>query len=248
MLKVLVQDLRTAVVAVVAASVVAGPAAVAAVTYATNADKVDRKHAVGAGASRQTRAGKLVATNGNGYLPNNVLRKARDANRLDGLDSTAFLRANGTANDSDRLDGRDASELRVVGEVVKGPYVDMGTCQHVRILSQKLVLERPTRIFASASASYGSSSGAVVQPSIQIELVDDLGDVMANSSRDYSPASDDGVALDVAEVLLDFNGDNAYEAPAGTYTLRIDAHTYGTCGGGAGTYFSPRLSFLLIPA
>jgi hypothetical protein len=38
-----------------------------------NADKVDGKHAVSAGASRARRAGKLVATNAQGYLPNNIL-------------------------------------------------------------------------------------------------------------------------------------------------------------------------------
>jgi hypothetical protein len=38
-----------------------------------NADRVDGKHAVGAGASRTTRAGKLVATNAAGLLPDNIV-------------------------------------------------------------------------------------------------------------------------------------------------------------------------------
>jgi hypothetical protein len=41
--------------------------------FAHNADKVDGKHAVGAGASAQKRAGKLVATNGKGKLPTNIV-------------------------------------------------------------------------------------------------------------------------------------------------------------------------------
>ena len=46
-----------------------GPAAVSSI----NADKVDGKHAVGSGASKAKRAGKLVATNGKGYLPKNIV-------------------------------------------------------------------------------------------------------------------------------------------------------------------------------
>jgi hypothetical protein len=79
--------MRTVVVAVVAASVVAGPTAAAAV-YVANADKVDNKHAVGAGATRAARAGKLVATGSGGLLPNNIIAKAGNADRLDGKDSS----------------------------------------------------------------------------------------------------------------------------------------------------------------
>lgn len=107
----LMRDARTVVVAVVAASVVSGPAAVAAV-YVANADKVDNKHAVGAGATVTTRKGKLVATNATtGRLPNNIIAKAPDANLLDGQDSTAFLSSTGKSADADLLDGIDSSQL-----------------------------------------------------------------------------------------------------------------------------------------
>jgi hypothetical protein len=48
----------------------AEPAAVSAI----NADRVDGRHAVGAGASKAARAGKLVATDKQGYLPSNIVR------------------------------------------------------------------------------------------------------------------------------------------------------------------------------
>ena len=107
------RDLRTTVVAVVAASVVAGSsAATAAAVYVANADKVDNKHAVGAGATVSERSGKLVATSSRtGRLPNDILAKAPNSGALDGLDSTDFLRANGTAADADKIDGKDVSEL-----------------------------------------------------------------------------------------------------------------------------------------
>jgi hypothetical protein len=73
----LAHDLRVAVVAVAAASlVVAAPKVVDTVA---NADKVDGKHAVGAGASLNQRAGKLVATNSQGRLPDNIIKRVPKA-------------------------------------------------------------------------------------------------------------------------------------------------------------------------
>lgn len=72
----------------------AGPSVArqAAVAFAENSHKVDGKHAVGAGASVANRKGKLVATSGTtGRLPNNIIGKAKDANKLDGIDSTGFV-------------------------------------------------------------------------------------------------------------------------------------------------------------
>ena len=81
------------VVAVLASSLTAGgPSALAAAYDAFNSDKVDGKHAVSAGATLRQRAGKLVATGSGGRLPNNIIAKATNADRLDGLNSTQFQR------------------------------------------------------------------------------------------------------------------------------------------------------------
>ena len=69
-----------------------GPSALAAAYDAMNADKVDGKHAVSAGATPSQRAGKLVATGSSGRLPNSIIAKAPDADRLDGLSSASFGR------------------------------------------------------------------------------------------------------------------------------------------------------------
>lgn len=64
------------------------------VDFARNAHKVDGRHAVGSKASPQRRAGKLVATNRKGRLPNNIIRKARaarDADRIGGFGPTALV-------------------------------------------------------------------------------------------------------------------------------------------------------------
>lgn len=93
MLTRLKSHLPTILVAVTAAIVTAGvPPLAAAVFDAQNADKVDGHHAVGAGASKAQRAGKLVATDNGGYLPNNIIRKALDSKKLGGIKASAYRR------------------------------------------------------------------------------------------------------------------------------------------------------------
>jgi hypothetical protein len=87
------KHLPTILVAVVAAMVTAGlPPLAAAVFDANNAHKVDGRHAVGAGASKADRAGKLVSTDPAGYLPNNIIKKALNAQKLGGLTAKSFRR------------------------------------------------------------------------------------------------------------------------------------------------------------
>ena len=107
------RHLTTILVAMATAAVTAGgPALAAAVAEAVNADTVDGKHAVGAGASVSKREGKLVATSETtGRLPNNIIRKAPDAQQLDGIDSDGFLRKNGKAADSQLLDGFNSTDF-----------------------------------------------------------------------------------------------------------------------------------------
>lgn len=80
-----------AVVLVTAVVVVTAPVAARTVTdYAKNSDKVDGRHAVGSAASRDTRARKLVATNREGFLPNDIIRKAPNAAALGGRSADRY--------------------------------------------------------------------------------------------------------------------------------------------------------------
>ena len=88
--------LALSTVALVIAAAGTGGPAIAGV-FASDSHKVDGKHAVGARASVANRAGKLVATNSAGRLPNNIITKAPNADRLDGLDSGALLRKSSPA-------------------------------------------------------------------------------------------------------------------------------------------------------
>lgn len=88
------RNVTTFLIAAVTAAITAGGPALASVVvdYARNADKVDGRHAVGARAEPSERAHKLVATNANGRLPNNIISKALNAELIDGTDSDALAR------------------------------------------------------------------------------------------------------------------------------------------------------------
>lgn len=136
----------TMIVAMVTAAVTAGGPALARAAYdAVNTDKVDGKHAVGAAATRSARAGKLVATNRAGRLPNNIIAKAPNANLLDGKDSSAFSAAshlhddryvksadhtkaahNALDIDADTIDGLDSAAFANSGHNHDGRYFTQG--------------------------------------------------------------------------------------------------------------------------
>jgi len=69
----------------------AGPPVAAAVYDAVNADKVDGRHAVAASTTPAGRAGKLVATNSSGRLPNDIIATAPNAGKLGGQLPDAYL-------------------------------------------------------------------------------------------------------------------------------------------------------------
>jgi hypothetical protein len=97
--------------------VVAAAPTVAAtvVSVARNAYAVNGVSATKFTTSPGTRKNKLVATNSAGYLPSNIVRKIQNSDKLDGLDSTAFLGASAKAADSDKLDGLDSTAFLGAG-------------------------------------------------------------------------------------------------------------------------------------
>ena len=121
------KHLSTIVVGMIAGAIGSGGPAIAATVadFARNADKVDGRHAVGAGATLENRKGKLVATNSAGRLPNNIIGKAPNADKLDGINSTGFLRSGARAANSDKLDGLDSTQfLRSDGKAADSDRLD----------------------------------------------------------------------------------------------------------------------------
>lgn len=139
------RHLSTFVVALVAGAVGAGTPAIAHgvkhALFAHNSAKVDGKDAVGSGASIDSRKGKLVATNAKtGRLPNNIIAKAPDADKLQGLPASSFLQT-GDPLDANTLEGQAASSFVKAGEAITAPnylysdpvdgsiFVDPAHCQ-----------------------------------------------------------------------------------------------------------------------
>lgn len=87
MLRSVTRNAKSIAIGAIVSVVSIGGTAVAAATYdAANADKVDGKHAVHAGATVNKRKGKLVATSSTtGRLPNDIIRRAPNAHKVDGL-------------------------------------------------------------------------------------------------------------------------------------------------------------------
>lgn len=92
MSKLLARHTTTIVIATVTAALTAGAPALARTIadFARNADKVDGRHAVGTQATRDQRAGKVVATNRKGLLPNDIIRKALDSKALGGVKAPRY--------------------------------------------------------------------------------------------------------------------------------------------------------------
>lgn len=217
-----------AVTAAVICSLFAGGPSVARAAFdAVNADKVDGKHAVGSGAGINARKGKLVATNGStGRLPNDIIKKAQDANLLDGRDSTAY---------------------RVTGHGRTGSFTNINGCGSGEVMSYAVTLARPARIFATASSTYGRSNPGPERPTIRIQLLDATSTIVARTARVTVDATSGNPSLTVAGVLLQSDGSAPYDAAPGSYTLRIWADNFGACTG-FGQYQQPELTHLELAA
>ena len=103
------------VTALIAGTVVAvGPTVAQAAYDAVNSDKVDGLHAVKAGATTRQRKGKLVATSPrSGRLPNNIIKTAPNADKVDGVNSSVLL----DRDTRDEVDAMPASRLLGFGIV-----------------------------------------------------------------------------------------------------------------------------------
>ena len=114
------KHLSTVVVAIVAAAVTASAPAIAHgvkhALFAHKAGKVDGKDAVGANTSVNKRKGKLVATDpSTGFLPSNIIAKATDADKLDGISSEGFVRGNGRVEGTVRAASPGGTTQLVLG-------------------------------------------------------------------------------------------------------------------------------------
>lgn len=115
----------SAATAIVTAGLVSGGPAIAAGIFAKDSHRVDGFHAVASAAKVEKRAGKLVATNGAGLLPNDIITLAPDSDLLDGLDSTAFSAAGHKHDELYSAVGHDHDERNDERYVRKGSAISV---------------------------------------------------------------------------------------------------------------------------
>jgi hypothetical protein len=142
-MNVFLQRHATTVLVAMATAVVTagGPALAVAVAQAVNADTVDSFHAVGAGASRSNRAGKLVATNGStGRLPNDIIATAPNSARLGGLRPSAFSRANHNHDDRYLTESDHTTDAHNVLEINAGSLDGLDSTQLQRSLTRTVIV------------------------------------------------------------------------------------------------------------
>jgi len=140
------------VVAMVTAAVTAAAPAVAG--KIVNADTLSGRSGVGCGASVANRINHYVATCATGdragFLPNNIIRKAPDADKLDGLDSTSFIPF---------VDGHSQNPTDVV----------LGSTSKV-VLTALVHVEQTSTVVAMASVDLFTTSGSASQAECQLAI------------------------------------------------------------------------------
>ena len=94
-------------------------------------------------------------------------------------------------------------------------------------------------------SGYGRSNPGPERPTIQVQLLDAAGAVVAGSGRVNVDATTGNPSMSVAGLLFPPGGSAPYTAPAGTYTLRLWADNFGACTG-FGQYQDVRLSHLIV--
>ena len=227
MFEVVRRHLPVAITAAVVSTLFAGgPSLARAAADAVNADKVDGKHAVAARASVRKRAGKLVATNRAGLLPNNIIKRAPDAAKLDGLTATHYLTTGG-------------------GKL--GSTMNINSCGAAEVMSYRVTLDRKASILAMASSTYGRGSGGPDRPTMRIQLLDSTDSVVAQTGRMAVDATTGNPALSISGVLLKADGSAPYTADPGTYTLQLWGALFGACAS-FGQFQSPELTHAVLAA
>jgi hypothetical protein len=210
--------------AVVCTLFTAGPGLARAAFDASNADRVDGRHAVGADATSTSRAGKLVATNSGGRLPNNIIA---------------------TAPNAAKLGGHPGGFYRIFGTGSSIAATTINSCGSGAVHSYAVQLTRTSRIFASATSTYGRSNPGPERPSIRVQLLNASATVVASTGRVSVDGTSGNPSMNVSGVLLT-DGRTPYAAPAGTYLLRVWGDNFGACTG-FGQYQDINLSHLVLP-
>lgn len=200
----------------------AGPSVAQAAYDAVNSDKVDGKHAVGATATPMGRAGKLVATNRSGRLPDNIIAKAPDADLLDGKDAAEFLGTSETAVDAEKLNGLRSVEYLVGQVFTRKGYEAAGVSDGVATLARETVhVARGASVVVRLTGSQSCSHQTEVQQDRRCKV----------TIRAYNAERDETLVLGKGEVATGIHGftrliplavDGSSWLPPGFWDIQVD--------------------------
>lgn len=218
------------VLVTVAITAVAPAVAETIADYAKNAGKVDDRSAVGAGATIAKRSGKLVATDAEGRLPDNIIRKAPDSERLDGLSKNAFVRP------SELLSVRP---LHFVGDTAAEVPIG-GTCTNYAGLAVTVYAPGPGDIEVSGVVQIEFAPQNTVVSRAIVNIASDTADCAgdAGGARVWNPKTVDDQLLYSTLPLT-----RTYSIPsAGSYTYYVNGN------GQDAEFYYGRLNATFFPA
>jgi hypothetical protein len=180
--------------------------------------------------------GITVGTNKAPIRVNSTAGKAANLNsdKLDGLDSTAFLRTTGKAADSNLLDGIDSSGFLTPSAGTMNDITNLAGCNEGPIASYPLTLARSARIYGAGSAftAVGFDAAGPWSPSYRVRLLDASNAEVAATGEVIMPTTTaEARGASVSGVLLSTSSETPYTAAPGNYTLEYFVRLFGLCAG-----------------
>lgn len=184
-----------------------GPATARAIAdYARNSDRVDGFHAV-SGGSKAQRAGKIVATDQNGLLPNGVIDRARDAKKLGGIGPNGYTKLcqDGSVEGQALIPadvGSEYTEVRGFSTTYGGPVEPSGNVCHVGEARARHVSTGVYRVDLATVAVEDCTEPIASDTLTAVVTPVDLAGIGITAS--YRPVCDNRVVLEV--MLRDATG------------------------------------------
>jgi hypothetical protein len=155
--------------------------------------------------------------------------KAKDADKIDGLNSTAFFLGSG---------GADATFVNITG------------CSTATLVSYSVTVSRTSRILGFVAVEGFADSGGPHGPLVTVQLLDSTPAVVASSPRGRGPVgAGNNNTLSTSGLLLATAGPRVpYEISPGEYTLRLMGENQGACDSSDLQYQGIHQSHVLIPS
>jgi hypothetical protein len=187
-------------------------------------------------------------------IPADVIN--RNADTIDGKDSSEFLGANQKAADSDKLDGIDSAGFAGTGRSSYDVFTSLTPCTEQLLRSQTISPSRPALVYAIGTAVYNPGTTNLLTGTLDLELRNAATNTtLAGGGTTFANGNGAEVPLSVQGVLISGNNSNAvynsstpFEVtPGNNYVLRLVGNaTNGSCAGSDQFMRTISLSYVLV--